>query len=152
MCTHTSYFQYIDEFSYYVDSEYSNTLFTSIGYKIRTTLLLIPVVILINNIPDYESCLKNIITIGVIIFTLANGNMLFTRIAWYFLIALTIGSSFINVKIKSKSNLLIKIGVLVLFVLLFRDIITHTNVKGCVPYDWILSSNFENLIFRIKNY
>lgn len=105
-------------------------------------------VIIIYYLPKEQNVIINCITIGTIIYVLASGNLLLERMSCY----LTIFQVFAYKNVlKANRPLFILLSILLIFYFNY-SIYFVGGTRGAVPYDSVFSSNFEQEIFRYRQY
>ena len=146
------YFEFAEGYEKYATADATLEQFTSINYKLRTTLYAFVWLSITYALPKEENLYKNLIVVGAVIFVVGGGSNVFSRVAWYFVICSAVS---LPIAIKNKNQILrlaVTSTLFLLSILYIRDIYTGTNTRGCVPYETILSDDFKNGRFRPRAY
>lgn len=146
-------FDALEGYEGYAYSTQTMETIDSLGFKLRQTLFLLLGGTIILNLPRrHVGCYGSIMALGLLIFSFASGSQTFTRIAWSFMCVMFIALPR-AMRFGYGWRKWALIAVVVVFAGLFvRDLITDTNLYGCLPYDSILSPNMADGYFRPKAY
>lgn len=149
------YFSFVDGYDKYdMDNVALMGTHTTIFSRIRVTLFVLIGSLVVTLLDDEYAFYKNILTIGLEIFMLGGNTLLFTRIAWYFMVVMfpCFGICMNNMHSKGQlRRMLLYVALAQCFVFAY-DVTTSTNTRGCVPYESVFSEEFETLQFRIRDY
>lgn len=143
-------FSFMDnDYSRYENAIATLTTYESFNWKIRVSIYALFWMSIINACEDDNNFYSTLITIGAVIFILANGSLIFYRISLYFTIAtlFAVPLSLHHKQAQLKRLFLVTMiaGMGLFFV---YDTITGSYTRGCVPYKTILSEDAENKRFR----
>lgn len=151
--TFSYYMQFAtDKYVGYEDNYATVNVATSVLYKLRTTLHFIFALCVVITLPKEKNILRLFLLVGYSIYMLSNGSLIFSRIAWYFMFFIMIGFPLCIKELKNTSTKPLKTGVGIIVILMcflfVRDIAVESNVRGCVPYETIFSTEFQNNKYR----
>lgn len=142
-------FEQVEGYEAYSYVQQTMEQFTSTNYKLRMTMYLLVGASAIVALPRNKYTLyENALLLGLFLFAVASGSMIFTRIAWVFLICMIV---VIPLAMKESKGIkkTVLIGALTVFAALFLlDLFQNKMTLGCLPYDSILSPNMYNHYFR----
>jgi len=147
-------FDYIGNLPFYDSYENDKrigTHYEGLGYKLRLTCYALVAIIAVLKLPKTDNYLKGIITIGVVLLVMSQGNLLIDRIAVYPYYAIIIGFG-VAVK-KSRNVYAIASWLLIaaLFVLQGKSVLDGSD-RGCSPYNTVFSDDFARGKFKEKDY
>lgn len=144
--------EYFQLFSGYYES-YANArgtlmAFTSISYKIRVTLYACFWSSILVFLSKNEVLFKNLILLGSVIYIVGEGSLTFVRVAWIFLAVIIVAYPIVLREKPRNIIQIVTIMMVFIFILFARDIVTDTNMRGCVPYKTLFSDDAKNMIFE----
>lgn len=147
-------FSYMDnDYSRYENADFATlTTYDSLNWKIRVTIYALFWMTAITALDDEKNFYALLMTIGSIVFILANGSLIFYRISLYFSIATAVAVPLAyNYKIKKKklNHILLIIMLLGMGLFFIYDSATGSYSRGCVPYKTVFSEDAQ--IMKFKN-
>lgn len=149
------YFSLVEGYEKYDASNLALAQHLTFSTRVRTTLFVAIGCLIILLIDEEYTFYKNMIAVGLVIYMIGGNSLIFNRIAWYFLIIMFPCFGLAMKGIYGKN---LKIRKFLIYAILAQslvfsyDIITNTNVRGCVPYESVFSEDFKNQQFRIRSY
>lgn len=142
---------YLPFYDSYENDKRIGAHYEGFGYKLRLTCYALVAVVAVLRSPKTDAYLKGIVTIGVVLLVMSQGNLLVDRIAVYPYYAVIIA---FGVAIKKSRNIYAVAGwmlVAALFVLQGKSVLDKTD-RGCSPYNTVFSDDFAHGRFKEKDY
>lgn len=148
-------FSYVDGYDKY-DSSNAALSFThtTIFSRIRLSLFVLIGTFVAFALDERYAFYRNLLTVGFFIYMLGASSLLFTRIAWYFIVILfpCFGICMQQISKRTTKYQIITALLLAQFVVFSYDVATDTNTRGCVPYKSVFSNDFATHKFDIRDY
>lgn len=149
-----TYFALVDGYEKYDLYNLALKHHLTIFARIRISVFVAIGTFIILKIKEQDYAFKNIILVGLILLLIGGNSLILNRIAWYFIIPIfpCYGMIMKNQADRSKIKNYLLYTVAIQSIVFSYDILTSTNIRGCVPYNSVFSEEYRDLKFRIREY